>query len=333
MPTRYFRDALARLEHHHEISYADADETSGYLPETESELKLAEYLGSPRTLAAAMDGVEVLVVQGAPVTAEVIAAAPDLRLVGCARGGPVNVDSDALAARGLPLVNTPGKNAEAVADLTVALIVMLARGLPKAMRFVQEGHRVRDNWEGARFMGADLRGHTLGLVGYGQVGRRVARRARAFGMRVLVHDPFVLSEDAEPVPSLHELLVRADVVSLHARASADNRHLIDAAALAAMRPGALLVNTARESLVDEEALDGALATGRLGGVALDVFTPAPEGQPPRLLRHPNVVLTPHIGGATRETLRQGAEMLADEIERFAAAEPLLHPIAPVEVSA
>lgn len=333
MPTRYFRSAFAALERTHEVIYADADERSGYVPGTASERKLSEYLGSPRTLAAAMDGVEVLVVQGAPVTEEVIAASDHLRLVGCARGGPVNIDVEALAARRVTLVNTPGKNSEAVADLTLAFLVMIARGLPKAIRFLREGNQVKDNWEGARFMGADLRGHVLGLVGYGQVGQRVAIRARAFGMSVIVYDPFLALEDVDQVEVLDELLGRADFVSLHARASATNRRLIDAAALAAMKPGAFLVNTARASLIDEDALDGALASGRLGGAALDVFEPAPPGQPSRLLRHENVVLTPHIGGATRETLQQGANMLAAEVARYAADEPLQHVVESVGVGA
>jgi D-3-phosphoglycerate dehydrogenase len=324
MPTRYFREAFAALEPGHEVSYRDADEASAYVPETPSERGLAEYLGSPRALARHMDGVEVLAVQGAPVTAEVLAAAADLRLVACARGGPVNIDAAAVAARGLPLINTPGKNSEAVADLTLAYLIMLARGFPKAMRFLSDGNRIRDNWEGARFMGADLRGHTLGLIGYGQVGRRVALRARAFAMTVLVYDPYVHVDDEEQVATLEDLLRRSDFVSLHARATAANEGLIDAAALATMKPAAFLLNTARESLIDEDALDAALGTGRLGGAALDVFVAAPAGERSRLLRHDNVVLTPHIGGATRETLAQGAEMLAAEIARFAADEPLEH---------
>lgn len=333
MPSRYFREAFARLAESHEVRYADADETSAYQPETPSERKLSEYLGSPRSLAAAMDGVEVLAVQGAPVTAEVLTAGASLRLVACARGGPLNIDVDALSARGLPLVNTPGKNSEAVADLTLAFLVMLARGMPTAIRFLQEGRRVRDNWEGARFMGADLREHTLGLVGYGQVGQRVAQRAQAFGMSVLVYDPFVQANGHEQVHHLDELLQRSDFVSLHARATSTTERLIDAAAIAAMRPGAVLVNTARESLVDEDALDAALSSGHLGGAGLDVFHSPPAGERSRLLRHANVVLTPHIGGATRETLKQGAEMLAAEITRFGAGEPLMHVVEAIGVSA
>jgi D-3-phosphoglycerate dehydrogenase len=333
MPTRYFREAFAGLAQSHEVRYADADETSPYEPETPSERKLSEYLGSPRSLAAELDGIEVLAVQGAPVTAEVLAAGAGLRLVGCARGGPLNIDLDALSARGLPLVNTPGKNSEAVADLTLAFLVMLARGVPRAVRFLQEGRQVRDNWEGARFMGSDLREHTLGLVGYGQVGQRVAERAQAFGMSVLVYDPYVQADGHEQVQLLDELLRRSDFVSLHARATPATERMIDAHALAAMRQGTVLVNTARESLIDEDALDAALSSGHLGGAGLDVFDVPPAGEPSRLLRHENVVLTPHIGGATRETLKQGAEMLAAEIARFAAGEPLAHLVETVGVSA
>ena len=220
-----------------------------------------------------------------------------------------------------------------MADLTLAFLIMLARGVPSAARFLQDGRRVRDNWEGARFMGADLRDHTLGLVGYGQVGQRVAHRAQAFGMTVLVYDPYVEALDADQVQGLDELLGAADFVSLHARAGAENVNLIDEAAIAAMKPGAILVNTARESLVDEDALDDALQSGRLGGAGLDVFDSPPEGERSRLLRHDNVVLTPHIGGATRETLKQGAEMLAAEISRFADQEPLHYLVANVGVSA
>jgi D-3-phosphoglycerate dehydrogenase len=333
MPVRYFRTAFARLEGKHRVSYAEADERTPFEPSTPSELKLSEYLGSPRSLARSVDGVEVLAVQGAPVTEEVLAAAGELRLLCCARGGPVNVDLEALSARGLPLVNTPGKNAEAVADLTLAFLVMLARRFPSAMRFLEQGHRVRDNWEGARFMGGDLRRHTLGLVGYGQIGQRVARRARAFGMEVLVYDPYVEATDVVQAGSLEELLGRADYVSLHARATTANARLIDAAALAAMKPGAYLLNTARESLIDEEALDAALASGHLGGAALDVLESPPGGERSRLLRHENVVLTPHIGGATAETLAQGAEMIAAEIARFAGSEPLRHIVGGAGVSA
>jgi D-3-phosphoglycerate dehydrogenase len=324
MPSRYFAAAFAELESAHEIEYLDVDDSRPFEPSTPSELKLREYQGSPAELAAHMPAVEALAVQGAPVTDAVLDASSSLRLVCCARGGPVNVDVDAVSARGLPLVNTPGKNAEAVADLTIAFLVMLARGLPKGQRFLAEGHQLRDNWEGAKFMGSDLRRHVLGLVGYGHIGSRVVRRALPFGMTVLVYDPFVEANGVEQVSSLEELLARADFVSLHARVTPENENMIDAAALAAMKPGAFLVNTARETLVDEDALDAALESGRLGGAALDVVRTTEQSGRHRLLRHENVVMTPHLGGATHETLLQGAEMIAEEILRFAAGKPLVN---------
>jgi D-3-phosphoglycerate dehydrogenase len=321
MPSRYFRAAFGGLDGH-VIRYADVNAAPPPAAPTPSEAKLREYLGSPGELIARMDGIDVLAVHGAPVTDAVLDASPALKLVCCARGGPVNVDVEAASERGLPLALSPGKNAEAVADLTLAFLVMLARGIPRAQRFLDDGGRLKDNWDGARFIGRDLRGQTLGLVGLGNVGRRVALRARAFGMDVLAFDPYVHTD--EGVDTLDELLARADFVSLHARATSENTRLFDAARFAQMKPGACFVNTARESLVDEGALDEALASGRLAGAALDVVeTNAPEGRHP-LLRHDNVVITPHIGGATRETLAQGAEMVAEEIARFAAGEPLVN---------
>ncbi len=324
MPARYFSEAFASLRAAHEVRCVDVTAERSFEPVSPSERKLREYQGSPAELSGWMNGVDVLAVHGAPVTDAVLDASRQLRLVCCARGGPVNIDLDAVSERGLPLVNTPGKNAEAVADLTIAFVVMLARRLPRAQRFLHDGNRVRDNWDGAQFIGSDLRRHTLGLVGYGQVGSRVAARARAFGMSVLVHDPYTDTGPGGPprVDTLGELLERVDFVSLHARATRETERMINAAAIARMTAGSFLINTARESLLDEDALDAALASGHLGGAALDVVAAVAEHGRHRLLRHDNVILTPHIGGATRETLAQGAEMIAAEITRFAAGEPL-----------
>ena len=275
-------------------------------------------------------GVEVLVVHGAPVTDEVLDASDMLRLVCCARGGPVNVDVAAASERSIPVVTTPAKNADAVADQTLAFMVMLARRFPHAQRFLLEGNGVGDSaFQGARFFGHDLGGHVLGLVGYGNVGHRVARRARAFEMKVIVFDPYLDlegDENVEQVADLETLLERAHFVSLHARATPENENLLGHSAFARMRLGSYFVNTARETLVDEEALDEALSSGRLAGAALDVVRPRNASGPHPLLRHENVVLTPHIGGATHETLLRGATMVAEEIKRFAAGEPLVNVI-------
>ncbi len=326
MPVRYFQESFDALSAEgHEVEYLQIDASRTFVPTTASELRIKEYLGTPAEMCEHMAGVEIVVVQGAPITDAVLDASSKLQLVCCARGGPVNVDLEAVSARRLPLVNSPGKNAEAVADQALAFMIMLARGFPAAQRFLDEGHQLKDNWDGARFIGSDLRRHTLGLVGFGLIGHEVARRALPFGMRVISYDPYAeIDPDlgVEQVASLDELLEQAEFVSLHARTTKDNLNMFDAARFSKMREGAFFINTARETLVDEDALDAALSSGHLGGAALDVVRHSNDEGRHRFLRHPNVVMTPHIGGNTHETLFQGAEMIAEEIRRFCLCEPL-----------
>jgi D-3-phosphoglycerate dehydrogenase len=328
-PSSAYRPAFERLSGRHELTFVDIADDPGWIPRSPSELRLRETFGSPAAVIGALDRHDVLVFQGAAISDAVLDAAPGLRAVCCARGGPVNVDLAAATERGIPVVTTPGKNAEAVADLTVGFIVMLARRLPEVMRHVEAGGVFgHDNYEGSHWFGHDLAGQTLGLVGLGQVGRRVAKRALAFGMRVVAHDPFlpasaIAEAGAEPV-DLETLVATADVISLHARASADNRHLIGRGEVVRMKPGCLLINTARDTLVDEEALAEGLANGQLAGVALDLVSPSPPTGLHPLLAFPNVIITTHIGGATFETLDHAAGIIADEIARLDAGEPLVN---------
>lgn len=328
-PSAALKRAFSNLASQYEVTFADIAAAPDWKPKTSSELRLKEYLGSPEQLAASLVDHDILVVHGAPVTDAVLSASPNLKLVCVTRGGPVNVDVKAATERGIPIVTSPGKNADAVADLTIAFMIMIARRLPEAMRYVEAGHDFgRDNFEGAKWFGHDLGGHVLGLVGYGQVGRRVARRALAFGMTVHVYDPLLNPEairapDIEPV-DLDTLLATADFVSLHARVTAQNRGMIGWKEFAQMKPGAYFINTAREILVDEDALYAALASGRLAGAAFDVTRPPEQGQRHRLLAFPNVVIVAHIGGSTYETLTHGGEMAAAEIERFLRNEPLIN---------
>jgi len=330
VPVPIFKRGLEDLEAAHQFEYLQLDESKTMAADTVSERSIREYLGTPEQIAQRISAFEVLVVHGAPVTAEVLEAAPSLKLVCCARGGPVNVDVGAASAKGIPIVTTPGKNADAVADQTIAFMIMLARGFPRAQRFLLEGGTIGESaFEGAQFFGHDLAGHVLGLVGCGNVGRRVCSRAVAFGMKVVVYDPFVRVDDLDgmqQVPELADLLQVSDFVSLHLRAASQAENLFGARAFAAMKPGSYFVNTARESFVDEAALDAALASGHLAGAALDVVRPQVQKGPHPLLRHDNVVITPHIGGATQETLLRGATMVADEIERFAAGDRLRYVI-------
>jgi D-3-phosphoglycerate dehydrogenase len=328
-PSAALRPAFDALAERHEVTFVDLTDEPDWRPTSPSELRIKEYLGSPRQVAAALKDHEALVVQGAAVTDVVLDAAPTLRLVACARGGPVNVDLDAASQRGIPVVTTPGKNADAVAELTIAFLVMIARRLPEAIRHVESGGVFgHDNYEGSRYFGHDLAGHTLGLVGFGQVGRRVATRALAFGMQVVVCDPYVDPVavgvvGAEPV-DLPTLLARSEFVSLHARLTPETRAMLGRAEFEAIREGSYFVNTARAELVDEDALFEALAAGRLAGAALDIASPSPAEGRHRLLSFPNVLIVPHIGGSSHETLLHGGEMAAAEIERYLEGRPFVN---------
>jgi D-3-phosphoglycerate dehydrogenase len=312
MPVSAYADALAGLKRagldgRVELSTMQIDDVRFAPPRTESERRLREYVGDPAEIARAVTGHHVLIVHGAPVTSEVLDAAP-LRLVCCARGGPVNVDVAAATNRGITVVNTPGKNAEAVAELTIAFALLLIRAVPRASRHLIDGGGFAESvFEGREFFGREAPSLAMGLVGLGHVGREVARRARALGFTVFGYDPEppAALADVELV-SLDTLLDRSDVVSLHARLTPENRHMFSWDTFTRMRPGSYFINTAREALVDEAALGRALEAGILAGAALDVLERTPPGEQHRLLGLPNVIVTPHIGGATAETLARGA---------------------------
>jgi D-3-phosphoglycerate dehydrogenase / 2-oxoglutarate reductase len=333
MPVEVFRHAFSRLGDDHRFEYLQLDMEQTEIGGSESERRIREYAGSPGQIAERLSDHDGLVVHGGAVTAAVLDASPALRLVCCARGGPVNIDVEAATERGLPVVTTPGKNAEAVADLTIAFLVILARGVMRAAGFLAGGGRVGEStFEGAEWFGHDLGGHLLGLIGYGQVGRRVALRALAMGMAVASFDPFVapaaMAADGVRAAEFGELLGEARFVSLHARQPASGPDLFGRPEFARMQAGSFFVNTARETLVDEEALFAALSSGHLAGAALDVLRPRAAGEVNPLLGLATVVATPHIGGATFETLDRGAAMVAEEIERFAAGSALVNVINP-----
>jgi D-3-phosphoglycerate dehydrogenase / 2-oxoglutarate reductase len=330
MPVGVFTAALAGLGDTVTVTELQIASTEAAPPQTDSERTLREYVGDPADLAAAVAEHEVLLVHGAPVTAEILDSAP-LRLVCCARGGPVNVDLAAASARGIQVANAPGRNAGAVAELTIAFALMLIRGVSSSVRYlVNGGHLAESTYEGSQFIGGEAASMTLGLVGLGNVGREVAARGRALGFTLLGYDPVPPATVPPGVTmvTLDDLLSNSEIISLHARATPDNRHLLGAAAFARMPRGAFFINTARESLVDEDALAEALASGTLAGAALDVVERRPAGDRHPLLDLPNVIITPHIGGATRETLRRGAELAAAAVARLASGEVPDHLVNP-----
>ena len=311
MPVTCFAEALASLGEAVTVTEMQISRTDAEPPRTESESRLREYAGDPAEVVRAVAGHDAIVVHGAPVSAEALDV-PGLRLVCCARGGPVNVDVAAATERGIPVANTPGKNANAVAELTISFALMLIRGVPRASRFIADGGTIAESaFEGGEFFGREAPGVVLGLVGLGHVGRHVAAHALALGFDVIAHDPLAPATvpDGVRLVGLDDLLARADIVSAHARATAANRHMFSAAQFARMKPGASFINTARESLVDEDALADALRSGHLAGAALDVVERSAGGRHP-LLDLPTVFITPHIGGATQETLSRGARQAA-----------------------
>ncbi|MGH7588825.1 MAG: phosphoglycerate dehydrogenase [Gemmatimonadota bacterium] len=242
---------------------------------------------------------------------ELLARASRLRVVGRAGAGLDNIDVEAATRRGVLVMNTPGANAVATAEHTWALLLALARHLTAA-----EGSLKSGAWERSRFVGVQLAGKTIGLVGLGRVGREVARRAQGFGMKVLAYDPYLAADTAEELQvelaDLDRLLEEADVISLHAALTDETRNLLNEERLARIKPGALLVNCARGGLIDEIAVARALDEHRLAGAAFDVFATEPPASNP-LIGRDDVVVTPHLGASTAEAQRDVSVQIVDQV--------------------
>lgn len=268
--------------------------------------------GAP--LIAALQGCSALIVRGATkVTAEILHGAPDLKIVARAGTGLDNVDVAEARRLGIQVVNTPAANAISVAELTFAMMLALERHLVPAACDLRAGR-----WEKTRYMGRELCGQRLGLIGFGQIGRAVAVRARAFEMEVWAHDPLLERWPGDfgwvRSASLEELLPAVHILSLHIPLTDQTRGLIGTRELARMQREAVLVNCARGGVVDEDALLAALTSGALRGAAIDVFATEPPGSHP-LLALPNVIATPHLGASTLEAQsRAGVEAATLVIE-------------------
>jgi D-3-phosphoglycerate dehydrogenase len=254
---------------------------------------------TPDQLKADLAIADALVVRSATkVTADVIAAAPKLRAIARAGTGVDNVDVPAASARGIVVMNAPGANSISVAELAMAQILALARKLPAADASMKQGV-----WDKKSFSGEEVRGKVLGLAGLGRIGQAVARRARAFEMTVIAHDPLIAAAVAADLGvelvSLDDLCRRSDYLSLHMPANADTRHLFNADRLAMCKKGLRLINTSRGELIDSAALAAAIQSGHIGGAALDVFEQEPTTDH-TLQKLPQVVASPHIAASTRE---------------------------------
>jgi D-3-phosphoglycerate dehydrogenase len=266
-------------------------------------------------LAARIAGYDALIVRSkSQVTKKVIAAGHELKAIGRAGIGVDNIDVAAATERGIAVLNTPDANATTTAELTIAHLLSLSRHLPQADRSVRQ-----NEWLPARFVGTELSRKTIGIIGFGTIGRQVADRCMGLKMHVIAHDPFVTNDiiqqtGAEPA-NLEALLQACDYVTLHCPMTEKTRNLIDAKRISLMKRGARLINCARGGLVDEEALYAALKSGQLAGAALDVYAKEPpKGSP--FLTLDNVVLTPHLGASTEEAQRAVSLQIAEDMIKF-----------------
>lgn len=291
-------------------------------------LKIKEFIGDFDEVVDFIAQAEVLVMHQSPMTAEMLDRLPDLRFIGCSRGGPVNVDIEAARAHGVTVVRAPGRNASAVAEFTLGAMLTETRKIRVGHEALRQGHWRGDLYR-ADTTGRELNEMTVGVIGYGKIGTRVTRLLRAFGARVMVHDPYVQlspedqADGVEHVP-LAQLLAESDVVTLHPRVSPETTHMINKDALAQMKPDALLINTARGPLCNYDDLYDALRDGVIGSAMLETFSvePVPADWP--LLQLDNVTLTPHIAGASVRTVTYAAQTLAEDVRRYFAGEPFLN---------
>jgi D-3-phosphoglycerate dehydrogenase len=270
---------------------------------------------SPEELAAMIAPYHALMIRsGSQITASVLDAATNLRIIGRPGVGVDNVDLDAATRRGIVVMNSPLGNLVSTAEMTLALLLALARNVPQADASLKS-----ERWDRKSFAGVELSGKRLGVVGFGRIGREVASRCRALGMEVLAHDPFVAPAVAEAVHvqlvSLGELLESCDFVTLHTVLTKETHHLLGKEAFARVKPGMRLVNAARGELVDDAALLQALETGRVAGAAIDVHAQEPP-RDWRLAKHPRVVATPHIGAATAEAQERVGTDIAQQVRDF-----------------
>jgi D-3-phosphoglycerate dehydrogenase / 2-oxoglutarate reductase len=310
----------------HDLAWPDEPMEHGYAIAGMDGLK--EYMGNADQVVDLVGDAEIVVTQLAPFSASIMDRLPKLKLIAVSRGGPVNIDMKAARERSIKVVNTPGRNASAVAEFTIGAIIAETRNITKGHDALRRGEYRGDLYR-ADVTGRELSEMTVGLIGYGEVGRRVVKYLKAFGCRILVSDPYVqLSaedlRDGVIQSSLETVLAEADVISLHPRVTPETTKMINETTLRKMKPDATLINTARGPLLDYDALYKVMSEGHLRGAMLETFAiePVPADWP--LLQLPNVTLTPHIAGASVRTVTYAAALAAEEVRRFLAGEALVN---------
>ena len=299
------------------IFVADDVSDTGLGPLRNAGFKVEKRVGlSGAELVEALQDSDGLIVRSeTKVTSELIEQAPGLRVIGRAGVGVDNIDVPAATIRGVVVMNAPDGNTITTAEHTIALLISLARSIPQANSSLKAGR-----WERKKFIGVELQGKTLGIVGLGRIGRVVASRARALGMQIVAYDPFIAPEQARDLEielaPLDDVYARADFLTVHTPLTAETRGLIDRDVLGKMKHGARLINCARGGLVDEDALYEALTNGSIAGAALDVFSQEPPAADHRLLQLDQVIATPHLGASTTEAQEGVAFTVAEQMRDF-----------------
>jgi phosphoglycerate dehydrogenase-like enzyme len=314
-------DGLARLRRHMEVVHEDWRVN-----------QKIHFDGSKFAALIKQHQADVLIVEADLVHDEVLDAC-DLKLIACCRGDPINIGLERATAKGIPVLFAPGRNADAVADLTLAHMLCLARHVYTVNTLLKGGQmRFASTKDYLSVYGAyggfELGGVTVGVVGFGAIGRAVTRRLQGFGSTILAYDPFVpadkMASGGARAVDLDTLMSDSDIVTIHCPEMPETFGLVSRARIERMKPGALFLNLARASIVDDDALYEAAHSGRIAGVALDVFRDEPVQPDNRFVQLPNCIVSPHLGGATRDVIRHQTEIIVDDIERHLRGERPAH---------
>ena len=306
---------------------------------------------SEEELVAKTRDADIIITSYDDITRKVIESAPNLRLIACTRATPVNVDMQAAKERNIPVLYTPGRNSDCTAEMTIGLMLAVARNIPQAYRALKEGKYTADPgfhkethaglkkdviWDMTMdspymvFKGTQLKGKTLGILGYGSIGRRVGKIARAIGMELLIYDPYVGEIDVEEfgirkAESVADLMRESDFVTCHLKVTPETTGIVSREMISLMKPTAYFINASRGAILDEEALIDALREKRIRGAAFDVYASEPiRNNHPYITELDNVVITPHLAGATDDVLANHTKMIVADIKRFLNGEHMLY---------
>lgn len=278
---------------------------------------------TPEELVREAADCDIMVICYEEINDYVLDHLPNLKFIACSRGGVENVDKDAVRRHNVWVTSSPGRNANAVAELTVALMLCALRHIPKTHNYIMSGQWEKVPWDIAgntsfkTFDGYELCGKTVGMIGYGAIGRKVAKMLSGFDVKLIAYDPF-LKEWPEEVEKVgwEELFTTADIISLHCKLTEETKGIVNAEALGMMKPNAVFINTARGALVDEEALYRALAERKIACAALDAQIHEPMPHDSKFLSLDNIILTPHIGGASRDIIAQQTKILMEDVTAY-----------------